>query len=324
MRHTKIFLLLILVLAVTFEASAQSKKKVFKYMKSLGNGSYMFGQVGTWIHNENPDMEDGTNWIKKVQDHTGRLPRYGCITYDFDDNPFTDEEWNNAARKMWDKGMIVGIYSWYSNPAGGKWNDSLDIDPIFEAGDNPTKTNFYQQLDRMAANLQWLENEKIPVVYTPFVESDDRNKWHAKEGPEQVIKLYRQVHDYFENTKGLKNIIWAYHTTQRAGALPAYYPGDDYVDVIGKSAYGAGLVFTEYDWAVEKKKNNGKVIWWAELGIRGKDDAPGDCMRVLEKLESAFSELAGFVFWSDAGHYNVTGNANGAELMANPKVVSIE
>ena len=34
------------------------------------------------------------------------------------------------------------------------------------------------------------------------------------------------VHDYFEQAKGLDNIIWAYHTTHRRGALERCYPGD--------------------------------------------------------------------------------------------------
>ena len=174
----------------------------------------------------------------------------------------------------------------------------------------------------MAANLQWLKDRKIAVVYTPFVESDDQNKWHAKKGSESIIRLYRLVHDYFERTKSLDNIIWAYHTTQRSGALVRCYPGDDYVDVLGKSAYGTGLVFSEYEWAVEKKKH-GKVIWWAELGVRGKSDPARDCMDVLRRLESSFPELAGFVFWSDAGFYNVVGNLNGRQFMAHPKIITL-
>ena len=47
-------------------------------------------------------------------------------------------------------------------------------------------------------------------------------------------------------------------------------------------------------------------------------------MDVLEKLEGKFPELAGFVFWSDAGFYNVVGNDNGPELMASPKTVCLE
>ena len=84
-----------------------------------------------------------------------------------------------------------------------------------------------------------------------------------------------------------------------------------------------GLNFSEYDWAVKKKKDAGKVIWWSELGIRGPSDPPRDCMDVLKTLEARYPELAGFVFWSDSGHYNVIGNENGAEFMACPKIVTL-
>jgi len=306
------------------QSHAQPAVEVLNYLRTLGNGSYLFGQMATWVHNENPDMEKSGNWIKKVYDHTGRMPKYGCLTYDFHDNPFTDAEWNEGVRKMWERGMIVGVFSFYANPSGGSWNDPCDIELIFEKGENATKTNFYHQMDRMAANLLWLKERGIPVVYTPFVESNDRNKWHAKGGSDRIIKLYRLVHDYFKISKGLDNIIWAYHTTQGKGALIDYYPGDAYVDVLGKSAYGTGLIFTEYEWAVEKKKNQGKVIWWSELGIRDSADHPRDCMDVVGKLENSFPELAGFVFWSDEGYYNVTGNLNGPEFMADPRIITLK
>jgi hypothetical protein len=230
-----------------------------------------------------------------VYDHTGKMPRYGCVTYDFDDNPFSDSDWNKGVKKMWDRGMIVGVFSFYANPSGGSWNGPVDIDPIFVPGDNPTKQNFYNQMNRMATNLKWLKDQGIPVIYTPFVESDDKNKWHAKKGNENAIKLYHLVHDYFKDVKGLDTIIWAYHTTSNHGALEKYYPGDAYVDILGKSAYGTGLDFSEYRWAVEKKKKSGKVIWWSELGIRGSSDPPTDCMNVVNKLENSYPELAGFV-----------------------------
>jgi hypothetical protein len=75
---------------------------------------------------------------------------------------------------------------------------------------------------------------------------------------------------------------------------------------------------------VEKKKNHGKVIWWAELGIRESSDSPRDCFDILKKLETSYPELAGFVFWSDEKYYNVTGNLNGPEFMANPKIITLK
>jgi hypothetical protein len=311
------------LLASLGQAFGSSREEVLDYLKSLGNGSYLFGQTATWVHNENPDPEDASNWIHKVHQHTGVFPRYACTTYDFVDDPYPDDAWNQGVKKLWDKGMLVGIHSFFANPGGGAWNSPCEIERIWAEGENAVKANFHRQLDRMASDLQWLKDNGVVVVYTPFVESDDRNKWHAKQGSESIIRLYRLVHDYFQHTKRLDNIIWAYHTTQNDGALERCYPGDDYVDVLGKSAYGTGLVFSEYAWAVEKKRNHGKVIWWSELGIRGKSEPPQDCLRVVQKLETSFPELAGFVFWSDAGFYNVVGNLNGRELMTHPRIVTL-
>ena len=97
-------------------AHAQSTEKVLDYLKSRGHGSYLFGQVATWVHNENPDLDHPSNWIKKVHDHTGRLPRYGCITYDFVDDPFSDAAWNEGVKKLWDRGMIVGVLQLLCEP----------------------------------------------------------------------------------------------------------------------------------------------------------------------------------------------------------------
>jgi hypothetical protein len=307
----------------TTTSALAAKDKVLAWLKARGHGSWLFGQVATWVHNENPDMDHPRNWLHKVRQHTGRLPRYGCITYDFDDNPFTDRAWNEAVQKLWNRGLLAGIYSFFANPSGGSWNAPCEIEKIWAPEENPVKTHFYRQLDRMAANLQWLKDRGVPVIYTPFVESDDRNKWHAKHGSAAIIQLYRLVHDYFKTTKKLDHIIWAYHTTQNAGALERCYPGDAYVDVLGKSAYGSGLVFDEYEWAVAKKKQHGKILWWAELGLRANSEPPRDCLDVLRKLQTRFPELAGFVFWSDEPFFNVVGNRNAREFMAHPQILTL-
>ncbi len=106
-----LFLAFFLMPSVGISRTPQTEK-VLAYLKSLGNGSYMFGQMATWVHNENPDMDHRTNWLKKVYDHTGKTPRYGCVTYDFHDDPFDDSAWNNGVIEMWDRGMIVANLSY--------------------------------------------------------------------------------------------------------------------------------------------------------------------------------------------------------------------
>ncbi|MHB9009269.1 MAG: twin-arginine translocation signal domain-containing protein, partial [Limisphaerales bacterium] len=53
-------------------SALQAKEKVLAYLKGLSQGSYLFGQVATWVHNENPDMDHPSNWIQKLREHTGR------------------------------------------------------------------------------------------------------------------------------------------------------------------------------------------------------------------------------------------------------------
>jgi len=120
-----------------------SKNDVLNYLKSMGNGSYLFGQVATWVHNENPDMDHPSNWLKKVYDHSGKMPRYGVITYDFTDDPFPDSAWNRGVKKIWDRGLIAGVYTFWANPTGNAFRDSCDVDQIFAPESNSIKTNFY-------------------------------------------------------------------------------------------------------------------------------------------------------------------------------------
>lgn len=162
----------------------RSKEAILQRLKGLGHGAYLFGQVATWVHKENPNMDDPSNWLKKVYDHTGVMPAYGCLTYDFN-KAFTDMQRNEGVKQMWDRGLLVGVYTFWVNPCGGHPTAPVKIEPIFAPASNPVKDNFYQQMDRMAANLQWLKERRIVVVYTPFVELDDPNKWHAKEGGEK-------------------------------------------------------------------------------------------------------------------------------------------
>jgi len=95
-----VLVLAFFLMPVVCESRTPQAEKVLSYLKGLGNGRYMFGQMATWVHNENPDMDHPSNWLRKVYDHTGKMPRYGCVTYDFHDDPFPDSAWNNGVKEM--------------------------------------------------------------------------------------------------------------------------------------------------------------------------------------------------------------------------------
>jgi hypothetical protein len=73
----------------------------------------------------------------------------------------------------------------------------------------------------------------------------------AKGGPQTYKRAFRHVVDLFRAV-GATNVGFAFHANVRSAPrepwndLAQYYPGDDYVDWIGISAYGA--VFPGFDW----------------------------------------------------------------------------
>ncbi len=64
------------------------------------------------------------------------------------------------------------------------------------------------------------------------------------DGPERFRDAYRHIHDVFES-RGADNITYLFHVNFEScpdedwNAMAQYYPGDDYIDWIGISLYGA-------------------------------------------------------------------------------------
>ena len=56
-RITFVLLFSLFLMPVVCESRTPEAEKVLTYLRGLGNGRYMFGQMATWVHNENPDMD---------------------------------------------------------------------------------------------------------------------------------------------------------------------------------------------------------------------------------------------------------------------------
>jgi len=56
-------------------------------------------------------------------------------------------------------------------------------------------------------------------------------------GPEAFVKLWRLMHERLTVTHGLHNLIWV---LSNGPSSPAWYPGDDVVDIVGWDQYKTG------------------------------------------------------------------------------------
>ncbi|HEX2955752.1 MAG TPA: glycosyl hydrolase [Chitinispirillaceae bacterium] len=103
-----------------------------------------------------------------------------------------------------------------------------------------TSSDEYQaiirDLDIIAGYLKILAEKEVPILWRPLHEASGKWFWWGEQGPEACKGLYRLMFDRFINHHHLNNLIWVW-TTDEAGDALDWYPGDEYVDIIGRDFY---------------------------------------------------------------------------------------
>ena len=99
-------------------------------------------------------------------------------------------------------------------------------------------------IDIVSGYFKQLEEKDIAVLWRPLHEASGGWFWWGVASAECYVQLYRLVFDRMVNTNKLTNLIWVWNinTDPKFGydysALnAAWYPGDDYVDVVAVDIY---------------------------------------------------------------------------------------
>lgn len=101
-------------------------------------------------------------------------------------------------------------------------------------------------IDKVAEFLTSLRDDRgqlIPVIFRPWHEMSGDWFWWGKESctPEEYIQLFRMTIDRLK-ADGATNCLWAYSPNGQPGETEEnfmrFYPGDEYVDIIGVDYYG--------------------------------------------------------------------------------------
>ena len=81
----------------------------------------------------------------------------------------------------------------------------------------------------------------FPLIYRPFHEMTGGWFWWGTSccTKEEFVKMYRLTVDYFRSN-GVKNVLFAWSPDKSSDST--FYPGDEYVDIIGYDGYDVGLV----------------------------------------------------------------------------------
>lgn len=91
-------------------------------------------------------------------------------------------------------------------------------------------------IDIVAGYLKILADKDIPVLWRPVHEASGKWFWWGSSGAKACKALFIFMFDRFTNHHGLNNLIWVWTTDEASDALE-WYPGDQYVDIIGRDYY---------------------------------------------------------------------------------------
>lgn len=258
-----------------------------------------------------------TNEAEWVKFHTGKYPAITTFDYvhlyaspanwiDYSNTTVAEEWWNN-------KGIVSAGWHWNVPLSEGSDQISFYTDNNHFSAAEATVTGTWENevinadLEKIADYLLLLKEKNIPVIWRPLHEAAGNIYeftggtawfWWGADGAEAYKNLWIYMFNYFKD-KGVNNLIWVW-TTQTGDH--DFYPGDGYVDIIGRDIYGesSGSVISAEFNAIQEIYSN-KMITLSECGTVAK----------ISEQWSNGSRWSFFMPWYD---YDRTVNTSGSEF----------
>lgn len=179
-----------------------------------------------------------------VQDNTGKWPALTC--FDYIDYTNLGTNWVDygaiftLGSNWWQQNGLVSImWHWRDplNKSGAFYTQdtNFDLSKIYDTN-SPEYKAIIEDIDTVAGYLREFRNEGIPIIWRPLHEAAGAWFWWGAKGSAPCKALWQLMFDRMVNHHGLNNLIWVWTTNSHADALD-WYPGDNFVDIIGMDIY---------------------------------------------------------------------------------------
>ncbi len=197
--------------------------------------------------------------------------------------------------------------------------------------DEQVQERWMAYLDRVGDHLEELSDAGAVVLWRPFHEMNGSwFWWSGRDDPDGYVALWRHMHEYFSNDRGLDRLLWIYAPSAHQPGPELNYPGGDYVDIVGTDLYLQGTGDTLGDSMVaayESLVALGKPFSIPEMGIAGcpwpvADDAQVetyDYREFLDSVNSYYPRTILFQTWFQCHALAYNEGAN--EVMNAPEVL---
>ncbi len=301
-----------------------SKQVYLDYLQSIKGKGCISGQFIRW--NYNASLEE----IDSIHDESGQW--VGMLGADYYGN-FQDsipsprcayKLTNKVIKSYYSKNGLVNLSLHFINPqnGGSAWFKEIDFDSVL-IKDSRVHKNFVRELDSVAVGVKDLCDAGVMVMFRPFHEMSGGWFWWGEQ--ERFVELWTFTYDYIVTKKGLDNLLWCWSPSCQHTDLDKYYPGDEYVDVVGLDAYTPDLP-KKAQAAYQKIIEYGKPFGWTEYGCQGGpvfyQEIDFDYSIFLDWIEESFPATTFFLAWRDAK--GMVGKPGVHKLLNDPLILNRE
>lgn len=179
---------------------------------------------------------------------------------------------------------------------------------------------YLKSLENIAPQLLKLQEEGVPVIWRPLHEAEGGGGetggwfWWAKDGSAAYKEIWKLTYDVLVNEYGCHNLIWEWNSYNYEYSQD-WYPGDEYVDIIGYDKYNC----TDWSTGSAVVKHNDSAISSTFYGIMNKYDskkmvamAENDSFSTVDNLTSEKAGWLYFCTWYGGGSDDIDflSNAN--------------
>ncbi len=187
-------------------------------------------------------LSNSTNEITYLKGITGREP--ALLGLDFMDH--TNSSWVNNpdlvkdAKYWWGRKGIVALCWHWRDPSRATSafytkETSFDVTAVFDTTSSGYKA-MIRDMDVIAGHLKELQAAGVAVLWRPLHEAAGGWFWWGARGADPCIALWKLMYNRFTEHHMLHNLLWVWTTTDDSKAL-TWYPGDEFVDIVGMDIY---------------------------------------------------------------------------------------
>ncbi len=335
---TQILIILSSLTAYPQNDHNEDAQAIMEYLRKLPDGNsnrVISGQFERW--GDRVELLNSTeNFLNICHQKTGKW--VGLVGFEYHIGPTVQyEKPNQLCIDYWEKGGLCQLYLIMSNPAdpdavnaGG----TCDLKSILDSN-HPYNKYFFNELDKVAEGLEELKNNGVVVFMNMYAEATGSWFWWGAKDPSDFIELYRRTYDYLVQVKKLDNLLFVYEPSSHHKTALDYYPGHNYVDIIGIS------LFVDYDEELSfssipnyhELKILGKPLALSQWGPRRGEDQtrtvdqpPGDNLKLIRGIINYYPEIVWWMNWCYA--YSIStgenSNFNHSELLNHPWVINLD